>query len=161
MIDQFASRLSIQKIKCFTWKADPHSLATAAMQEEWSQEILYAFPVLGNAKSTFQINQGKSQCSNMDNSSMTSSTLVSKSSCTQPFLTSMSPGVLKISKGECSAQSCLLVQSFPGSFVIQSYPDLNNLAVGIYNNRLSIKNQPEQNVNYLWNFGQCLIDNFY
>ena len=77
-------------------------------------------PVLVNAKSTFQINQGRSQCSNMDNSSMTNSTLVSKSSCTQPFLTSMSQEVLKISKGECSAQSCLLVQSFSGSFVIQS-----------------------------------------
>ena len=45
MIDLFASRLSIQKIKCFTWKAEPHSLATAAMQQECSQEILYAFPL--------------------------------------------------------------------------------------------------------------------
>lgn len=45
MIDLFASRLSIQKAKCFTWKADPHSLSTAAIQQEWSQETLYAFPL--------------------------------------------------------------------------------------------------------------------
>ena len=26
------------------WKPDPHSLAADAMQQEWNQEILYAFP---------------------------------------------------------------------------------------------------------------------
>ena len=43
-IDLFASRFSNQIAKCFTWKPDPHSLATEAMQQEWNQESLYAFP---------------------------------------------------------------------------------------------------------------------
>ena len=43
VIDLFASRLSNQIEKHFAWKPDPHSLATDAMQQEWNQEIIYAF----------------------------------------------------------------------------------------------------------------------
>ena len=70
--------------------------------------------VLVNSKSTLHNNQGKSQCSNIDDSSMENSTLLSKSSCTQLFLASMPQDALTNPKGECSAQFCLLVQSCSG-----------------------------------------------
>ena len=43
VLDLFASRLSNQIAKYFAWKPDPHSIATDTMQQEWNQEILYAF----------------------------------------------------------------------------------------------------------------------
>ena len=44
VIDLFTSMLSNQIEKYFSWKPNPHSLATDAMQQEWNLGILYAFP---------------------------------------------------------------------------------------------------------------------
>lgn len=47
MIDLLTSRLSNEIAKYFAWKPGPDSLATDAMQQEWNQEVLYAFlPIL-------------------------------------------------------------------------------------------------------------------
>ena len=43
MIDLLTSRLSNEIAKYFAWKPGSHSLATDAMQQEWNQEVLYAF----------------------------------------------------------------------------------------------------------------------
>ena len=44
VIDLFVSRLSNQIAKYFASKPDPYSLSADAIQQEWNQEILYAFP---------------------------------------------------------------------------------------------------------------------
>ena len=97
VIDLFASRLCNQRGKCFASKPDPHSLATDAMQQEWNQEIQYAY-------SPFSLIQrvlckiAKEKVSNIDNSSMENSTLVSKSSCNIIFSTLSAPDVSRRSE---------------------------------------------------------------
>ena len=97
VIDLFTSRLCNQIGKCFASKPDPHSLATDAMQQEWNQEIQYAY-------SPFSLIQrvlckiAKEKVSNIDNSSMENSTLVSKSSCNVIFSTLSAPDVCRRSE---------------------------------------------------------------
>ena len=43
-IDLFASRISHQLPRYFSWKADPHCLAVDAFQQDWTKEFPYAFP---------------------------------------------------------------------------------------------------------------------
>ena len=103
-IDLFASRLSSQIVKYFSWKPDPHSLATDPIQQEWNQEILYAFPpflliqrvlckIAKEKVSTVILItpawQTQPWCSNL-----------LAMSFSQLFLLPMSPGVLKNPKGE-------------------------------------------------------------
>ena len=103
-IDLLASRLSNQTEKCFHWKPDPHSLATDAMQQEWNQEILYAFP-------QFSLIQ-KVLCK-IAKERVSKVILITPAWQTQPwypnllamlfsqpFLLPISPGVLKNPKGE-------------------------------------------------------------
>ena len=43
-IDLFASRLSNQLPSYYSWKSDPNSLGTDALQQKWYHMSLYAFP---------------------------------------------------------------------------------------------------------------------
>ena len=43
-IDLFASRLCHQIPKYFSWRADPESMGTDALQQDWRFRFLYAFP---------------------------------------------------------------------------------------------------------------------
>ena len=43
-IDLFASRLSNQLPSYYSWKSDPSSLGTDALQQKWYHKSLYAFP---------------------------------------------------------------------------------------------------------------------
>lgn len=43
-VDLFASRLTHQLPHYVAWRQDPYSQATDAMQQDWSQKFLYAFP---------------------------------------------------------------------------------------------------------------------
>lgn len=69
-LEIFASHLSHQLPHYYAWRPDPHSLATDAMQQTWSQKTLYAFP---NFKSTEQIRERTNKSSR--NTSMANSRL--------------------------------------------------------------------------------------
>lgn len=98
VIDLFGSRLSNQIEKYFAWKTDPHSFATDVMQQECNPgSSICISHVFLNSESTLQKSEGEIQYSNIDNSNMTNSTLVSNYFCnviSQLFLLQMSTGVL-------------------------------------------------------------------
>ena len=102
--DLLASRLSSQIAKYFPWKPDPHSLATYAMQQEWNQGILYAFPPF----SLIQRVLCKIAKENVSTVILITPAWQTQPwypnllamSFSQPFLLPMSPGVLKDPKGE-------------------------------------------------------------
>ena len=99
MIDLLDSRLSNQIAKCFAWKPGLHSLPTDAMRQEWNQKILPEFtPKFISSESLLKNSKGERQYSNINNSRMESSTLVSKSSCKVIFSTFSTPNVSRYSE---------------------------------------------------------------
>ena len=104
VIDLFAFRLSNQIAKYFAWKRDPHSLATDAMQREWNQEILYAFPPFSLIQRVLcKIAKEKVSTVILITPALQTQPWYPNllaMSFTQPFLLPMSPGVLKDPKGE-------------------------------------------------------------
>ena len=70
------------------------------MQQEWNQEILYAFPPFSLIQRVFCkiVKERINTVCNIDNSSMVNSTLVSKSSCNVISLTLSTPNVSSVLK---------------------------------------------------------------
>ena len=104
VIDLFASRLSNQIAKYFAWKPDPHSLTTDAMQQEWNQGILYAFPPVSLIQRVLcKIAKDKVSTVILITPAWQTQPWYPNllaMSFSQPFLLPMSPGVLNDPKGE-------------------------------------------------------------
>ena len=74
-IDLFASRLSNQLPSYYSWKPDPKSLETDALQQKLYHKSLYAFPPF-DSQSTEKSRQGEIAFSNNSNSNLANPKLV-------------------------------------------------------------------------------------
>ena len=99
VIDLFASRLfnQIAKIFCLAKRPTQFSYGCNATRIAPGNSICIC-PVFVNSDSTLQSSKQESQNSNTDNSSITNSTLVSKSPCNVIFSTFCTPTVSRCSE---------------------------------------------------------------
>ena len=78
VVDMFASRLNHHLPQRITWRPDPFSQGTDAMHHDWSQDYLYAFPLLLPYEQNFAERRARKISKHVvDNNDMPHSALVS------------------------------------------------------------------------------------